>query len=311
MNNKHLTTLSGMGKNSNYFQEGLSFEVIERIPQYEFNGEIVKSPNKKVLLNGNTGKELYFGGQNSYRTFTNREFEDLAGKIGNFYDLKVHHFGEHGGGKKVLVAFENNEKFEICGHGVTNYIVMYNGHDGTCGLAIGGSSIMHRCGNIIPSVKVGWKFRHNSKLDEYVKEFEENLVLYHIDLSKEFEQLCTFSDVQISSDIIERAKLEILGLDSEVLKEFDKFRPLTVAECKDAGLKRPTRKMNLWDNLTQSIDSEVNQLGSNVFGLHNGFTHYLTHNRNSDHTCLNVFGTEAKMNKQGFQICNRIMEGTF
>lgn len=305
----HLEKLNGFGQNSNYYSNGFSFEVESSDVMYTHNDNLVKSPNKMVLLNNRTGKELYFGGKTSYVVFHNHQLMELADKIKNAFGLEVHHYAEHNGGKKVLVAFKNNKKFQLAGHDVQEYVVVMNGHDGTMGVCIGGSGHMHRCSNIMPHLKIGWKFKHSNKLSDYLKEFEQQLDRYNTDLAEHYQHIERYVNVPVSPEIIEAAKAQLLGLNEQDLLDIRALRNVDPKEAKAMGLLRPTRKINLLDSLSDSVNIEINQLGSNLFGLWNGFTHYTTHQRkNADLACLNLFGQEAKYNVTALDICDNILE---
>ena len=63
-----------------------------------------------------------------------------------------------------------------------------------------------------------------------------------------------------------------------------------------------TNKTNKIELFKNSIESEMTDLGSNMWGFFNAVTHYSTHTiKQKDATFGNVFGTSAEFNKRALK----------
>jgi hypothetical protein len=157
------------------YSDTLDFEVIKE-PLF-YGSEYKPVGNKVALVNDSTGRVLSTLSP-SYRLFNNAEFMALSERISTSLGLDIDHYASHGGGKRVLSAFRNNELKKIMGYEFTENIILFDARDGGNALTVGGNAYMNRCANMFTSTKGFLKINHSSKLDEMVCEFELGLELY-------------------------------------------------------------------------------------------------------------------------------------
>lgn len=69
-----------------------------------------------------------------------------------------------------------------------------------------------------------------------------------------------------------------------------------------------TRKINQLEVLQNSVFTEINDLGDNLFALFNGVTRYTTHELNPKERAFgNLFGTPADVNKRAYEYALELM----
>ena len=263
----------------------LNWEVVEQ-PFFTKIGRVNHEiPGHKVLLRSDNNEVLNVC-KNTYTVFPNSDFTALVQNVlenaGGAYELAD--FGEWQGGRSVLAQLKQVEKFDLCGWESDNNLIIGNGHDGNRALFVGFSNRLLRCSNAFGSIVTKLSIRHSSGIGLRAQEFARIVKLYKQKSEHMKRVLEQGYDVKIDKKLIEMC----MGVVLETHRAKD---PENLS----------TKRQNAVDALQASIDREIAELGTNLFGLFNGITHYTTHaykgayRENSE-----LLGTEARMNKRGF-----------
>lgn len=250
-------------------------------------------PSYKAIVNGATNEVLNIPKQ-GYTPLQNSKLEEAAHMMAKASNGTIEGFETFKGGRKVL-AFVKAEHFtgKINGNEINDYIVIGNSHDGSSSIFIGTSTTLLRCANQFSSIQRDFSIRHSGeiaiKFDEaiqhYKRYYSQKEVMY-----KNFEDM---SKVKIDKGLIT----------SLTDRLFDVDRKLLVKEGNDIS----SRKQNQLDGFKGSLEKEMTDLGSNLWGFFNAVTHYTTHVKGGEFTDKNnsfgnVVGSNANFNKKASKI---------
>ncbi len=241
----------------------------------------IEASNYKAIHRNDNGQLLNIS-KKSYYPATNDKFLEIVHKIHEMTSFTICGYSEFGGGKKVLAYLKNQEPMKIGDFTTENYMIVGNSFDCSTGFFTGISNIVLRCTNQFSRINVKTNIRHNSKLmvnlDHLVK-FYHDYTDQESELKKRFE---VWNGISVSDELID------LFVD-DVLEIEDKNKISTVKE-------------NQRDDLFQSINREMLEMGKNAYGLFNGLTHYTTHIKTSREKIFGgVFGVASTLNLRGYR----------
>lgn len=245
------------------------------------NYALIRSDNQKVL-------EIH---KDSYNPFYNVEFKALLDdlqKISGFENLTYSEFKE---GKIVLGYLQNNSTNEckVNGFDVNKYLVLGNSHDGSKGIFLGTSEVMIRCTNAFGQILKSNVIKHTKNNFRRIDELKQAFEVYH----KQNEILANLyvkmNKISIDQSLIDMVTKRMFDVDNNEEKQIS------------------TRKDNQILDFHNSIKTETNDLGNNVFGLFHGMTHYTSHKLKGENVVGNLFGTASKMNEKGFQAIRELV----
>lgn len=257
--------------------------------QYSFNGQNHQM-DEKIIVNDQDGSKISIMGK-KYPVLKNRQFVELAEMAADAFGLEINHYTTIGGGKRVLVAFKRSDKtFKIGEWEVENHLVFINSHDGSKGFEIGSSNGLYRCANMFASTKIATKIYHNSYMQDAIDELKMRILKVDEILQNELETLNRWQNVEISPEILTKAKEQLFNL---------------------GGQQLSTTMQNKLARFDASVEQEIGALGHNLFGLHNVVTHFTTHNFTANNSLewgkdFPLWGSRANLNKKGFDICSQL-----
>lgn len=238
------------------------------VPNYQ---SIVRTDNEKVLALT----------KKSYHPATNEKFVEVVGRIYEFTGFEVEGYSVFQDGRKVLAYLKNKEKMRIGDFDSENYMVIGNSFDCTTGFFTGISNVVLRCTNQFSRMNIGKSVRHDSqinlKLDELVR-FYKDFMLQENELKTILE---SWNRAEASDHLVKEFVDVVLDIPQE-----------TVGAV----------KLNQRESLFNSINTEIQQMGSSAYGLFNGLTHYTSHVARTSHKMFgNPLGHSYKLNERGFK----------
>ncbi len=232
----------------------------------------------------------------SYTPTLNQVLVESAEQLAEKTGFKVAGYDTYQHGRKVLAFLQNPEENEVAGYKLKDYLLIGNSHDYSSSFWIGNTSVMLRCTNQFTkrnqqfsvSHTVNSQVRINKLLHSFDVYLQQNKLLY-----EDFER---FLNAPIELDTIDEAIAEVMNIQ---LQE-------TTGQH-GSGHSISTRKKNLYQQAAASIHRECFDLGKNVWGLFNGFTHFTTHVKKAkEKTFGNALGSMADINDKAYHYCRSI-----
>lgn len=230
----------------------------------------------------------------SYTPFSNSDFEKLVNDVSNVANMEIEGYQEYDGGKKVIAYLINTNNNKILDYDIKDYLVVANSHDSSTGLFITSTSTMIRCDNQWSRLKKQQRVlsaQHSEYSIKRAINFPHEIEIFN-NLKKEeiglFEKM---SKVKIDQGIIDSLVNRLLDVDRKL-------------EGKD---KLSTKAVNIKEKLLESIYTETNDLGNNLFGFFHGVTHYTTHKRNEKENSNALFGSSKIMNDKAMLLAYELI----
>lgn len=256
----------------------------DKVYRTQPNGETKLIKGYKALVRDDNDKELALH-KDSYKEMSNAEFLKRVDGIKEVSGFNLKGFQDLRGGNILLGFLENNiEKFEIGGHQIKDYLVVGNSHDGSSGFFLGTSTRFLRCENEFASLKRFVSIRHTANADERLEEFMHYFTQYIYNRNNLYTKFNRFGEVIVSDEVREQMALYILSLHKQ-----EKLDELT---------DNQKSKIQL---VHSCIDTEINALGDNLWGLFNGITRYTTHHMGANTPVFgNALGGKATVNNRAF-----------
>lgn len=211
----------------------------------------------------------------NYKVFQNWELIELAIRLAQSQDLKIHKAGFLGQGEKVYVQIDlGSNKMNYYDGRLTNdvvnrYITILNSHDGKGSLSFGCGNTVMSCSNQFTKFYKGASERivHSMSLDDKLESAEKH---FHNIIEDEYEMQCNFGEMNhriVTNDVKLELIYKLTGVD--LLN-------------KDRASEHSTRKINQVESLVNAITTEIADKGNTLWGLFNGVTRYTTHDMYKD-----------------------------
>jgi hypothetical protein len=142
---------------------------------------------------------------------------------------------------------------------------------------------MVRCGNQFTVRNQQFRVQHTTNSSERIEQLLRGFELYAKQDRLIFEDFKTFSEVEISKELIDTCIRRVINMEDE---------------------ETSVRKANIYKEIASSVYKECFEVGNNLFGLFNGFTHYTTHVRKAPEKPFgNVSGAVADINTAAYNWC--------
>ena len=246
---------------------GLDF-VIEKAPMMALNSNGLYVPSDYFGLINSKTNEVINTVKEGYSVSQNEEVVDLVLRgIEPFgSDISVTNGGALNGGRRVFLQLAINGDGKVGNDVIKKYITIVDSNDGSTGLSVGIGDLTMSCQNqFFKFYKSGQsKFRHTASLERRIKEIP---FLIETALNESMQQIKMYNDfasTEITRDLAHKMVKHLLG--------FDKVYT-SVNDLAD----KATRSINKMESLYNSIEREMNDKGTNLWGLHSGITYYTTH----------------------------------
>lgn len=248
------------------------------------NGLDFRINKQPLFILGDDGKPCetpYFGLLNSKSNetihcvkegYTVSQNDEVVGMVlkgmesfGN--DLTVSKAGSINGGRKIFLQLAINGTSKVGNDTVKRFVTVIDSNDGTTGLSVGISDITMRCQNqFYKFYKTGQnKFRHTATIEEKLKTLPSLIELALKESLKQIQLYNKFQSTEISKGLANKLVKQILGYD-KLIKD---------------GKELSTRTINIMDKMHSDIETEIGQVGSNMWGLFGGITRYTTHSKSA------------------------------
>ena len=248
-------------------------------------------PNFKAIVHGTTGDVLNVP-KPTYTPLLNQQLENAAQMMADASQGTVEGFETFQGGKKVLAFVKaGNNKSKINGNSIEDYIVIGNAHDGTSRIFIGTSTTLMRCANQFADVQRDFRIGHTGDIAVKFEDAINHYRQYYIQRDVMYDRFVKMSKVKIDTSIIESLTDRLFDVDREAITKEE--------------IELSTQKVNQIESFNDSIEGEMSDLGSNLWGYFNAVTHYTTHSRGSNgknyesnNSFGNVVGSNANFNKK-------------
>jgi hypothetical protein len=257
-------------------------------------------PKDIVKPNGETVQDYrtFHIAKKTYNPPTTEEFQEHYHELAKITGFEPVGFQEWDEGSRIFGYLKNTQdKFDIDGHEIDDYLLIGVGYGGNTSFFIGSVNKLLRCQNEFGLINRTWKIRNTSgrqlKTKELLDGFQEHMTVRNT----MFETFRQFKKVNIHHDLIVEAKRRIMDMDKEE----------TVA---DLG----TRRKKQYSEITAAISIETSELGNNLWGLFNGVTRFTTHKMMRDQSEKNIFGNVVqgevrhKYNRSAYEFCKEYME---
>ena len=259
-------------------------------------------PGWKQLVKVVPGQDAIHGksfhvAKDSYCPPSIAEFTDYYHELAAITGFEPAGFQEWHEGKKVFGYLKNTkENFDIDGNNIEDYLLIGVGFGGNTSFFVGSVNRLMRCTNEFGNINRTWKIRNtigrHLKTEELIQSFDQHIATREL----MFDAFRKFQEVKISPELVTACKRQLLGIGEQ-----DKIADLS-------GYKR-----NRYQELSVAMNSEMQELGQNAWGLFNGATWYTTHDLKKDESDKNIFGNISgdlrnSLNKNAFDFCAKVTQ---
>lgn len=274
--------------------EKLNFEIVERPVLFTGIDEQVKTLNShKVILRDDTNQVLSVM-KSSYHPMTNGHFMESTERMKEISGFDISGYSTFDDGRIVLSHLKNNlENFEIGGHKIEDYLVLGSSFDGRYPFFVGTSTVFLRCKNQFSKLNKVQKVRHTKSSPQKIDDLYRTLEVYFNNRKKMYENFEKMREVKLDP----------------IAKQLAMDYFLSVSKEDRLADEVSTRKTNQMEVLRNSVFTEINDLGDNLFAIFNGATRYTTHELNTKEKSFgNLFGTPAEINKRAYEYALQLVD---
>jgi len=279
---------------------------IKKQPIYDINGNVISGYNE--IKRDDNDKHIVIR-PDSFHPMTTQQFSETAyevadkigGTIKEFKDWDTTNKKKNIGQAKPVITcqMEISEPLEIAGSKIEGMLTLGVGFAGNRSFFIGHTNNYLRCSNQFASIIKDFTSRLTKNNMVRVKDIIENIEVYREYERKLYLDFKNFKKSKVDENMIQECVARLVGLSEE-----EKAVPLKYR--KD---EINTHKLNRMDDIIASIRGEINDLGSNAWGLFNGVTHFSTHvmNSKSSSELSTMFGAKNDINQKAYNFCREVM----
>jgi hypothetical protein len=250
-------------------ENGLDFN-ISKLPLVGLNGNSNVMTPYYGLFNDKTG-EIIHTCKKGYHPSQNREVVELVleGMKPFGDDLKVTKGGALNGGRRIFLQLAIQGDAKVGDDTIKRYVTIIDSNDGSTGLSVGVGDLTMSCQNqFFFFYKTGQnKFRHTVSLEEKIKGLPtaiEEALGESMLLVKRYHELAS---TPLTRGLVDKLVNHLVGTD----------RTASMDEITDLS----TKKFNAMETLYTNIETELEQKGNNLWGLHSGVTRWTTHEKSA------------------------------
>lgn len=267
--------------------ETLNFEIVESPVLYTgVNNEIKTSKSHKVIYRDDTNDVLSVM-KNTYHPMRNEHFMESTERMKEISGFDISGYSTFDNGRIVLSHLKNTlEDFKIGDNKIQDYLVLGSSFDGRYPFFIGTSTVFLRCKNQFSKLNKVQKVKHTKSAPQKIDYLYQSLEVYFQSRREMYENFEKMSNIKLDAATKQLA--------------MDYF--LQVKKEERLAGEVSTRKLNQLEVLQNSVFTEINDLGDNLFALFNGVTRFTTHELNVKEKVFgNLFGTPAEVNKRAYE----------
>jgi phage/plasmid-like protein (TIGR03299 family) len=246
-------------------ENGLDFTIIKS-PMFAMLDDKQIASDYFGLINSKTNQVIHTV-KESYHPSQNSEILEMVLRgIEGFGELSVQKAGSLNGGRKVYIQLLVEGKAKVGNDLIDKYITIIDSNDGSTSLSVGIGDKTMRCQNQF------WKFhrssqmkaRHTESIKTKIAELPNLIEIALNNSMRQIELYNKFQSTEISRKLANDMVKYVLGYDKELTS-------MTELSAKS------TRAINKMNDLYEAIETEMNQVGDNMWGLFGGVTRYSTH----------------------------------
>ena len=265
----------------------INFEIVKSNIWYK-NDAGIKESDKYLGLSRSDDNTLLAIMKSGYNPLSVRDFKDITNRLQVSSGFDFETYQEYKDGRVILGYLKNNASSNmVAGFPMKNYMVIGTSYDGTTSSFIGTSTIMIRCLNSFSQISQTNRIKHTASADVKIEELLKRIDVYFKETNDLYVTFNEWSGISIHRDEIEELIAKITKLSSTE--------------------ENSTRKLNQVAVIQQCMNREVDEMGSNLFGVLNGFTRYSTHELTNKYPTLgNVVGSGAVFNSRAFDLIKEL-----
>lgn len=276
------------------FIEKFSWDIETRPVSFQKNGHIITDDNYKLITRNDTDKVLSVMSK-GYNPMTNQDFMESAQRMVEISGMPLVGFQEFMGGKVTLGILKNNqENFKIgSNYPIEDYLILGSSFNGEKPFFVGTSTVLIRCQNAFSRINIMETVRHTKngpQRREILFKYLETYIKERTELYSKFNLMLEQGVKQVEKDIFIKQVLSIPILPMD-------------------GGDYHKRTQGRIEDLTNTINSEMGDLGDNVFGLFQGVTKYTTHCLKTKNVAPfgNLMGTANEINQRAISLCSKML----
>lgn len=293
--------------------ETLKNQVNEILVANDLDFQILKRPLYLQLDESNVVKTPYYGLFNSksgnvinsvkesYTVTQNDEVVELVLRgMQGFGELSVKKAGSINDGRKVFIQLEIDGFAKVGKDSIKKYITIIDSNDGSTGLSVGIGNLTMSCQNqFYKFYKAGQsKFMHTASITQRVKELPRLIELALSETMQLTQLYNKFQSTPITQNLVNQLVKELVGLD----------RTASTLELSNASGKQ----VKAMETFYRNIETEINDKGMNLWGLHSGTTRWTTHEKQAPIRVngrleSSMLGTNYKTNQQSLAFATKVL----
>ena len=217
-------------------------------------------------------------------------------EVANRENIEITKAGPLNEGRKIFLQMRLPDA-KVGNDTLSRYITGLNSHDKSTGLSVGVGNTVASCTNKFYQFnkKNQIRMRHTASLEEnlqHLPQLIKTVMKSELELIETFKRL---ADTRVSMNFVNDVMVKFTGVDTSLSPT-------------QAEKKYSTKKLNIAQNLAESINEEMKGKGQTLWGLWNGITHYTNHKksvprRHNARIEALMCGTHNDMNNQALAMC--------
>ena len=221
-----------------------------------------------------------------YHPVFNRDLEAIKKKILSTGGFNFMGYEEFKRGKRILSFFENKKNnLRICGESVKDYLIIGNSNDGSSKLFIGTSNYMERCENQFSMKIRAFERRHDHRFNIKDIRIVEILETYENGRQDLYYKMEKLQSTPASMEMVRSLGFKLL---------YPNFQK----DLRESLNPNEEEQMSL---LFLCVESEIKDLGLNLWGIFNGVTRYTSNHLNGNSGFGIVNGRGERINREAMK----------
>jgi hypothetical protein len=293
-------------------ENGLDFHILKvpffgELPSSKNTNKANRRKNNKIvgsdyfgLFNTKT-REIIHSVKGSYTVSQNKDIVEMVLRGAEpFGELSVSKAGSLHEGRKVFIQLALDGFASVGNDKIKRYITIIDSNDGSTGMSVGIGDFTASCSNeFYKFYKEGtMRAMHKASISEKIKELPYLIKDALSESMRLIELYNKFQSTECSRELAHQMVNHLLG--------YDRTSPDSVLN------ELKTRSMNAMDSLYNSIHTEMNGKGNNLWGLHSGVTRWTTHEKSAprrENGRLEsiMMGTNYKVNQKSLAFASELL----
>lgn len=280
-------------------ENNLDFNIIKVPLVGQYNDSYIDT--EYFGLYNDKAKKIIHSVKGSYTVSQNRDIVEMVLRGAEpFGELSVEKAGSLHEGRKVFIQL-GIEGFSSVGNDkIKRYITIIDSNDGSTGLTVGVGDLTMSCSNQFYKFYKSGTMRamHKASISDKIKQLPFLIKEALSESMKLIELYNKFLNRPVNKILTDKMVNYLLG--------FDRTSPDSILN------ELKTRSLNMLDSLYNCIEIEMNQKGTNLWGLHSGVTRWTTHEKSAprrENGRLEsiMIGTNYKVNQKSLAFAEALL----